>query len=410
MSTRVVVIGSGVAGLAAAYAARRAKANVTMVLGRPGASTLFSGAIDGGAWERGLPFELSEDERAFLDAFRIWSISDAPALVATLSGRLRPARGRDRNLLDLSAFRDTTIALPRASRPEWDADGLARMLSGDPMAMERGLRFEAIDAEILRYADETKLPTWDLASRHDEDRLGWLVERLREARLEGKGALLFGPWLGLDASAASTLSSALGLAVGETLSPVGGVAGLRFEGARDRLLAALDIVTQPGRVVRVEGQGEHAIVELAGEAMLDANKVVLAIGGVAGGGLTLSSSALEGLDDDARSRAPIFTASVSNPAAVAAFGRPLTLASSPYGPSFEAFAWSASRGRSLLEAAGLYVASDGCALKAGGERIDWLSVAGDAIADRERAVLAALRSGILAGRRAAGEGSTSARR
>src|SRR5690606_18431968 len=69
MSRRVVVVGSGIAGLSAAFAARKAKATVTMVLGRPGATTLTSGALDDIEWERAKSSPasaLAANERAFL--------------------------------------------------------------------------------------------------------------------------------------------------------------------------------------------------------------------------------------------------------------------------------------------------------------------------------------------------------
>lgn len=405
MSARVVVIGSGVAGLAAAYAARRAKANVTMVLGRPGASALMSGAIDDVEWERAAahpPSSLEAHEAALVSELGIWKVADERALVATLSGLLRPARGCDRAVLDLASLTDATVAIPRANRPQWDADALARALNDDHRARARGLRFEAIDADVLRLADESSLSDLELAMRHDAERVGWLAERLRAAAgMAGKAAVLLGPWLGLDSTNASLLAEKLGMPVGETLSPVGGLAGSRFERARDRLLAALDVVMQPGRVLRIGGQAGRAILELEGDAMLDADIVVLAIGGVAGGGIVLSRAALHGLDDDASGREPAFVASLESQAIVAADDRPLTLSSSPYGPSFESLVWSASPGRSLLETVGLWANPDGRAKRPDGEPLAWLFVGGDAVADRARTVLGALRSGLVAGHRAA---------
>lgn len=406
MSLRVVVIGSGVAGLAAAFAARRAKANVTMVLGRPGASLSMSGALDDIEWERAearAPRPLAANEQAFLDALGIWEVKAERALVATLSGTLRPARGRDRAVLDLAALSDATIALPRVNRPRWDADALARALADSPLARERGLRFEAIDAEVLRFAEETRFEDAELAARHDPERVTWLADRLKSAPgLAGKGAVLLGPWLGLDEAAASSLSEALRIPVGETLSALGGPAGMRFERARDRLLSSLDVVAQPGRVTAVRGEEVgRAILELEGEAMLDANVVVLATGGVAGGGILLSKSSLYGLEDDASHREAIFVPSLETPSVLAASGRPLTLPSSPYGPDFEQLAFSAARGRSLLERVGFLASEDGRALKADGEPIDWLAVGGDALADRPRTVLGAIRTGLIAGERAA---------
>lgn len=405
MSLRVVIIGSGMAGLAAAFAARRAKANVTMVLGRPGASLAMSGALDDIEWEQAearAPRSLSSSEQAFLDALGIWEVKPDRALVATLSGRLRPARGRDRAVLDLAALSDATVALPRVNRPGWDADGLARTLADSPLAKARKLRFEAIPAEVLRFAEEARFQDEELAARHDPERIAWLADRLKAApALAGKGAVLLGPWLGLDPSASSSISERLGLPVGETLSALGGSAGLRFERARDRLLASLDVVAQPGRVMAVRGEAGRAIVELEGDAMLDANVVVLATGGVAGGGILLSKSSLHGLADDASHREPIFVPSLEGPSVLAAQGRPLLLPSSPYGPDFEQLAFSETQGRSRLESVGFFTSKDARALRADGDPIDWLVVGGDAVADRPRTALEAIRTGLFAGERAA---------
>ena len=399
MSRRVVVIGSGVAGLAAAFAARRAKATVTMVMGRPGATALTSGAIDDLEWERAAEAKpLGAEEEAFLLALGIWEVGARHALVATSSGRLRPARGRDRVLLDLSQLENAVVALPRLPRHDWDADALALALSSEPLALARGLRFEAIDVDLLRFADEAHLPAFELAERHQGERIDWLVERLRPA-VEGKGALLFGPFLGLDPTVAETLTEALGLPVGETLSPVGGVAGLRFERARDRLLGQLDVVTQPGWTTAIRGEAGRVIVELSGDAMLDGNVVVLATGGVAGGGILLSKAMLGGLDENA-GREPAFVPSLDCGAVLAARGQVLSLPSSAYGPSPEELAWSAVPGRPLLESVGFAVA-DGHGLLPEGDAIDWLLVAGDAVADRQRTVLEAIRTGLRAGALAA---------
>lgn len=405
MSRRVIVIGSGIAGLAAAYASRVARANVTMVLGRPGASALMSGALDDIEWERASaapPRPLEPHEAGFLEALGIWEVGAERALVATLSGRLRPARGRDRAILDLSTLSNAKIALPRTSRPGWDADALAASLSAEPSAKERGLVFEAIDADTLRFTDEAALSDWDLALRHDEERMAWLAERLRaSAELADKQAVLFGPWLGLEARALEVLRAGLEIPVGEALSPVGGVAGLRFERARDALLASVDVVTQPGEVVRVRGESGRAFVELVSDAMLDAHIVILATGGVAGGGIVLSRSSLHGLDDDAAEREPIFVPSMEVSATVASDGRPLSLASSAHGPDLEPLAWSNSRGRSMIERVGLFAMEDGRARRPDGAPIDWLLVAGDTLSDRPRTALEALRTGLIAGHRAA---------
>ena len=67
MSRRVVVIGAGASGTAAAYAASKLGARVTLITGRPGATSLSSGALDGD-WEGA-----GDEAQAFIDAIGIWA-------------------------------------------------------------------------------------------------------------------------------------------------------------------------------------------------------------------------------------------------------------------------------------------------------------------------------------------------
>src|SRR5690606_37418466 len=104
---------------------------------------------------------------------------------------------------------------------------------------------------------------------------------------------------------------------------------------------------------------------------------------------------LGGLDENA-GREPAFVPSLDCGAVLAARGQVLSLPSSAYGPSPEELAWSAVPGRPLLESVGFAVA-DGHGLLPEGDAIDWLLVAGDAVADRPRTVLEAIRTGLRAG-------------
>lgn len=399
---RAVVVGSGLAGTAAAFAARRGGADVTMVLGRPGASALGSGALDDrwDAGEEAAPIAPTADEQAFFDALGLFRVGPRRALVATLSGRLRFAGGCDRAVLDLASLADATVAVPRADRADWDADSIARALSDDPLAAARRLRFEPIDADALRHTDEARLPERELAARHDAARIAWLAERLRGA-LAGKAAVLLGPWLALDGTVSAALADALGAPSGESLSPVGGLAGVRFERARDRLLSSIGVTRQPGRAVRVRGDGARPLVELDGASVLEADVVVLAIGGVAGGGIELAPSAFAGLPTAGGARTTFFVPSLESPASVASRGRPLDVPSSPFGPEVDALAWSRAHGVSELETAGVWTDAEGRARRRGGEVVRWLVVAGDAVADGPRTAFAAIRTGLAVGARAA---------
>src|SRR6185295_18811801 len=100
----------------------------------------------------------------------LWDLpeSERPWL-ATMAGRIRPARGRDRALLDLAPLEGAVVLVPRADRATWDADALAATLASDPFGRARKIAFHAIDLPVLRYDDEHRIGDADLAARHDDD-------------------------------------------------------------------------------------------------------------------------------------------------------------------------------------------------------------------------------------------------
>ena len=72
---RVAVVGGGIAGLSAAWAARRAGADVTVLFDRPGASSLYSGALDVSSWEQDrLDAPIPAGVIALATAFDAWSL------------------------------------------------------------------------------------------------------------------------------------------------------------------------------------------------------------------------------------------------------------------------------------------------------------------------------------------------
>jgi glycine/D-amino acid oxidase-like deaminating enzyme len=113
MRGRVVVVGGGASGTAAAFAAREAGADVVVALGRPGATSLSSGAIDGDAADRDAWPEIG----AFAAALGIWELAEGePCRVLTVAGIARTALGRDASLLDASAVSAGVVAVARALR------------------------------------------------------------------------------------------------------------------------------------------------------------------------------------------------------------------------------------------------------------------------------------------------------
>jgi glycerol-3-phosphate dehydrogenase subunit B len=389
---RLVVVGGGAAGTAAAFAASRHGADVTVVPGKGGATSLSSGALDGAV-------DRSAETTEFLRALGIWEIGAEACRVPTMSGSVRAAAGRDVAVLDLERVRGD-IAVARVARRGWDADGLARAWNVEPWSRERGARFVPVDVTWLRTTDEHHIPDVDLAMRCDDaDRIGWLAERLRGSSvLQDKAAVLIGPWLGLAEGTPRALSEAVGKPIGETLSQPGGVAGARFDRARDRLFATLGVHTaEPDALVTALSRGS---VELATGSTLQADAVVLATGGLLGGGLAWRGDGVPPGAAEPLARTG-FAVTVRAPGRIGHRGQPLDARSSRFGAAFEPFAWSGGNAPAGFERVGVLSSSTGAVLDDDRAPLPWLYVAGDLAADRPRTLLEAIRSGLAAGREAA---------
>jgi glycerol-3-phosphate dehydrogenase subunit B len=391
----VVVVGAGIAGTAAALAATRAGARVTVVDDATGASSLATGAIDLVPWEDApaAPTALTALVQSVLDALGAYEVPDAGARVPTMAGIVRPCRGHDAALLDI---RSTVgrVGVVRSNRPGWDAAALARAW---------GDGFEPVDATILRHVDEAWLPDADLATRHDDaSRVGWLADRLREALARHRGpiaALVLPPLLGVERSCAQTLSAAVGLPCGEAITAPGGPSGLRFERARDRALTAAGIARFSGWVRGVARDGDRLRVNVdagdPGKGPPAADAVVLAMGGLLGGGLEYDpaeSVIASALPPFAR---PSFRLSIAAPVALGAQGKSLEPPSTLFGIAPESIAWPfVSDG--LMDRVGVLADGQG---RAG----HGLYVGGELLADRPRTWLDALATGAAAGEAAAAD-------
>lgn len=409
------------AGTASALAASRAGARVVLVDGGTGASTLSTGAIDALPWHAA-PNELVSEEGAFatrtgpvsseppadgrpgfvapvaaparsvLGALGAYLLPDAGARVITTAGVVRPARGHDAAVLDVAPLGGRGVGVVGCERPGWDAVGLARAL---------GPGFVAVDATTLRHVDERRIPAADYAARHDdEQRLGWLADRLRDALAragDGLAALLLPPSLGLERPRAQALSERVGLPCGEAIGLPGGPSGLRFERARDRALAAAGIEVVQARVRRVEaveaGAAGWLVVLDAGAAPLEAGAVVLAAGGLVGGGLEYSPAEAAVATVFPPATRPPFQLGLDAPVALGAYGRPLAVPGSLFGVAPESIAWPFTSD-ALMDRVGV-VAGDG------GRAGDALYAAGEIVADAPRTWLHALDSGARAGSAAA---------
>jgi glycerol-3-phosphate dehydrogenase subunit B len=396
---RVLVIGAGAAGTGAALAAAARGAEVTVVDGGSGATTLSPGALDASPWDAAERAPVGARAREVCAALDAYTLGDT-ALVTT-SGIVRPAAGADRALLNLAGLAAGVVAVPRSDHAGWDAHALARAWAASAWAKARGLSFVPVDAQITRMADERGIADADIAARHDDaERIGWLAERLREAlaraAVDGVRAVALPQWLGVDRARAAELSRAAGLPCGEAMGLPGGPAGLRFERARDRAIASRAIAVVRTRALGARRADPGWEVPLEQGEPLAADAVVLAAGGLVGGGLGYTPShALFGGPLPQHPRAS-FSLGLEAPARVGSWGSEPTLPGSIYGEPPEALAWPFALD-APMERAGVVTREDG---SVPGE--DGLFAAGEMRADLARTWLASLESGARAGHAAAG--------
>jgi glycerol-3-phosphate dehydrogenase subunit B len=383
----IAVVGSGVAGTAAAFTLARAGARVSVIHARAGSSALYSGALDDDGGGAALQGE-GDAARTFAEALGLWKLG--PVTLATREGVVRPAFGADSALLDLSPVAGKNVAVADVPRDDWDAPLLAGALSASPWAERTGTTFTRVSVSALRRGHERRLASHDFAALHDDpERLDALAALL--AQSEGAhAAWLVGPWLGTRPGGAERLRRAVPIPVGETTSLVGGAAGARFEHARDALLAASSVGVVSARVVRVASRGEGWVVHFAPEdesereKELEAEAVVLATGGVAAGGIEFVWEPLRGAHG--------YRLPFDAPVALALDGEPGDGGGSLYGASLE------QRGLAVLERVGIDADARGAVFPAGEHR--GLFAAGDALSARPRTVFEAVRSGIRAARSA----------
>ena len=370
---KVLVIGAGFAGVAAALAARRAGASVTVVHHVSGASELYSGAVDGDLEGPG-PL-LDELGRA------LGLQLGAGTIVATREGVVRPARGRDVALLDLAPLAGKRIGVVDVPRDDWDGPLLVRAYRESRWARATGTSFELVPLELLEKGHQRRTSPYDFAAGFERaERPAWLTAVLKAHA--GPDAWLFGPWLGSKRALASELTSSVGVPVGEVTSPPGGAAGARFEARRDALLASLGAEVVRSRVRAARADGTQVVVELDEGPSITADALVLAAGGFVSGGLELSG-ALSGAVPAG------FRLAIDGLPPVTISGEVATI-SSLFGVDL------ATRGRRVLERVGVPIAADG--RLSGAPRV---LGAGDVLGSEPPSVGLALTTGLRAGAAAA---------
>ncbi|MFZ5892187.1 MAG: FAD-dependent oxidoreductase [Myxococcota bacterium] len=364
----VVVVGGGFAGVGAAWAAARAGRPVVVVHAGAGASALYSGIVDGSA---------PSAEALELALLLGLAMGSVPRAVATREGGVRLASGRDRALLDLDALAGRRIAVLDLGRDDWDAELLAKSFTESAWGKRTRTQFEAVRVNGLLDGAERRIAAHDLATRFDDSaRVGALARQMRDASPDA-AAWLTPPLLGVRSEAASQLAALLSRPVGETSSAPAGAAGARFELRRDELFDRLGVRNERARVENVAADESALRVELSQGESLRARAVVLALGGVAAGGIVLSSLMGQPLQ---------FALSLSADAVLRCDGELLDAGSSLWGPSF------VRNGLSLLERVGVHADVAGRVSSA-----QALFAAGDLVADRPRTVLEALAAGTRTG-------------
>jgi len=379
VARRVVVIGAGAAGSAAAWYAARRGAKVTVVSARAGASSLSSGAVDFDYRDGDGPRLRPEPEvLEFATALGLWQLGSCR--VATRQGVVRAVHGLDLALLNLEPLAGLRVGVCDVDRDEWDGPALARCLGASSWAQRTQTRFLAVPIDAIRRGAERRISTYDFALLHDHpERLGWLGQRLRAASAS-VDAWLLGPWLGSDVSVAEQLREQVGLPLGESSSPPAGAAGARFDRARDRLLGEASVERKSFRVERLERSGTEW--RIFGEhSQLAADGVVVALGGVAAGGIQLVRDAGSGRSE--------FRLAVELGTRLVLDGD-LAETSSLFGPSFETLGFAA------LERVGVELTSEGLLRSAEGAALPAISAAGDCVAGRPRSLLEAVRAGCAA--------------
>jgi anaerobic glycerol-3-phosphate dehydrogenase len=375
---KVLVVGAGFAGVAAALAAKRAGAAVTLVHVEAGASELYAGVIDG-------QLRVASDaQRSLLaELARVLALKlDPRTIVASREGVVRSAAGCDRSLLDLAPLAGKRVALVDAGRDDWDAELLARAFSESAWARASGTRFEVVALDLLEKGYQRRISAYDFATGFERaERPAWLAQVLKSRR--GHDAWLFGPWLGVRQELASQLQTAVGVPVGEVTSGPGGVAGARFSIRRDSLLVALPVEVVVQSVVSVSAGKAGVSVKLDDGRQLSGDALVVASGGFVSGALELRG-ALSGAEPAG------FELSITGLPAVQLRGELVHPVSSLYGVDF------AARGRAILERVGLPVTPQGQVV--GAPRV---FAAGDVTAAETPSVGHALLSGLTAGAAAA---------
>lgn len=270
----VLVIGGGAAGVGAARGARDEGASVAMVREAAGATGMTGGVVWGVARD---PF------RAWAgDAFRVGGRFVTPGgwVIAGAQGGLS-------SLFDLDVIGpgDTWGVVDMATHPSWSAALLARTFG----------------AKVVRGHDVPQADTFrETAVHFDSDGMAEAIATSIQDACKGLRAVLFPPVLGMRRhDVAARMTSALGIPVGEAAGVAGDPPSVRLSRAVMAWMpAGVDVLVARATV----HAGKRASVTLDAGDALSPKTVVLATGGLAGGGLVFDGALTE-----ATAGAPVWT-------------------------------------------------------------------------------------------------------
>jgi glycerol-3-phosphate dehydrogenase subunit B len=310
----VVVVGAGVAGCAAALAARQAGARVRVLEAGAGAT-----ALAGGAWDvapmplgaAGATFTLSDAVRSVAQArpghpyarladpvqavqeahravlprlggYRPFDLDGRGVLLATDLGLWRRAATAQTEVLDLTRLATAPLAVAEpGGYPGWDATFLAASLAETGAGAVHVAEASVLSAEV----DAVRHPH-ELAAHGDREEFQAQLGAALRASAGDARAVLLPPMLGLVTDGvAEAVQRVAGRPVGEVVGALAGPQGLRLARRIHAALTAAGVEMHPSPVEHIEPRGAVLRVALEDDGTVEAPAVVLATGKHVGGGL-----------------------------------------------------------------------------------------------------------------------------
>ena len=287
MSAKLIIVGSGMAGAAAAVAATKAGADVTLLTAGFGGTAASCGSFLARGDDAVHP--IPETYKAVFETLLPgWLVLDEPRMAVNVFGTLTPmsvlAPWNQAAVIDTSATKPRTVAVAGLHEDArfW-ANFAVRNL--EPSLRETAYSFKAVTLPPLDIPGDT--PVTIAAALDDDIHFEALANALQKAVADtGADILLLPPVLGMQpAGLAQRLSERLKVQVGEMWAPWG-AAGVRFTRHLDAVLAQAGVQRIEGRATGLDRSDDGAITAVkyndaeGAEASLAVDSaVVLALGG-----------------------------------------------------------------------------------------------------------------------------------